>query len=187
MVEGINNGRVTEWFSQNIADAAPPLSFELIPGGRSNLTFRVIDSERKAFVLRRPPLGHILESAHDMGREYKIISSLGPTDIPVAPALGLCKDKSVNEADFYVMRYVEGKDLADIARTLGLSVSASEPNARGPQRRTAPRGRCGRVDCRAGSLASTTAVARWRASLRPRWPRATAASGGVMTVFGGCS
>ncbi|MCP4751936.1 MAG: phosphotransferase family protein, partial [Proteobacteria bacterium] len=59
------------------------------------------------------PLGHVLESAHDMGREYKIISSLGPTDIPVAPSLGLCRDKTVNEADFYVMRFVEGRVYAD--------------------------------------------------------------------------
>jgi len=113
MVDGIHTDNVTEWFLKNIPDVSPPISFELIAGGRSNLTYKVLDAEHHAFVLRRPPLGHVLESAHDMGREYKIISSLGPTDIPVAPALGLCKDKTVNDADFYVMRFVDGKVYTD--------------------------------------------------------------------------
>ena len=64
--------------------------FELIAGGRSNLTFRVTDAAGGDWVLRRPPLGHVLATAHDMGREHRIISALGPTDVPVAPALGLC-------------------------------------------------------------------------------------------------
>ena len=93
--------------------STPPLTFELIAGGRSNLTYKVWDANNEGYVLRRPPLGHVLESAHDMGREHKIISSLGPTDIPVAPALGLCKDKSVNGADFYVMKLVEGDVITD--------------------------------------------------------------------------
>ena len=113
MVDGIHAQNVTEWFKNNIPGVVPPLSFELIAGGRSNLTYKVVDAENQGYVLRRPPLGHVLESAHDMGREYKIISSLGPTDIPVAPALGLCKDKSVNDADFYVMRFVEGDIITD--------------------------------------------------------------------------
>jgi aminoglycoside phosphotransferase (APT) family kinase protein len=77
------------------------------------MTYLVTDSNKQRFVLRRPPIGNILESAHDMGREFKIISCLGPTDIPVAPALGLCRDKSVNDADFYVMGYVEGEVFED--------------------------------------------------------------------------
>ncbi|MCP4753035.1 MAG: phosphotransferase, partial [Proteobacteria bacterium] len=101
MIDGIQAENVTRWFRENIAGVSPPLSFELIAGGRSNLTYKVVDAAGLGYVLRRPPLGHVLESAHDMGREYKIISSLGPTDIPVAPSLGLCRDKTVNEADFY--------------------------------------------------------------------------------------
>jgi len=71
-------------------------------------------------VLRRPPLGHVLESAHDMGREHKIVSALGPTDVPVAPVFGLCTDVSVNDAPFYVMGFVEGVVLhgAIVAATL---------------------------------------------------------------------
>jgi len=119
MIEGIREAHVTNWFVDNIPDVLPPLSFELIAGGRSNLTFKVTDAGGHGYVLRRPPIGAVLESAHDMGREYKIISSLGPTDIPVAPALGLCRDKSVNDADFYVMRFVEG-------RVYGDSIDAAE-------------------------------------------------------------
>ncbi len=113
MVDGIHSENVTKWFEKNIPGVSPPLHFELISGGRSNITYRVFDAANHGYVLRRPPLGHVLESAHDMGREYKIISSLGPTDIPVAPALGLCRDKSVNGADFYVMKLVEGTVYAD--------------------------------------------------------------------------
>ncbi len=113
MVEGIHVEHVTQWFEANIPDVSPPLSFELIAGGRSNITYKVTDAKRRKYALRRPPFGHILESAHDMGREYKIISALSSTDIPVAPALGLCRDKTVNETDFYVMRFVEGRVYAD--------------------------------------------------------------------------
>jgi aminoglycoside phosphotransferase (APT) family kinase protein len=113
MVDGIDAENVTRWFLEHVPGISSPLSFQLIAGGRSNLTYTVTDAGGKGFVLRRPPLGHVLESAHDMGREYKIISSLGKTNIPVAPAVGLCKDKSVNGADFYVMRFVEGRVYTD--------------------------------------------------------------------------
>ncbi|MBU2643256.1 phosphotransferase family protein [bacterium] len=131
-VEGIHTDNVTAWFREHIPGITPPLAFSLMTGGRSNLTYLVVDADRQAYVLRRPPLGQVLESAHNMGREFSIISALGPTGIPVAPAMGLCRDKSVNEADFYVMRFVEGHvyssslQAAKIPRTqrraLGLNV-----------------------------------------------------------------
>ncbi len=96
------------WFEQNVPGARPPLSFERISGGRSNLTFGVHDSEDRAWALRRPPLGKRLGSAHDMGREYRVISALQETPVPVPPAIGLCEDESVNGAPFYVMGFVEG-------------------------------------------------------------------------------
>src|SRR5690606_31157511 len=71
-------------------------------------TFRVTDAAGHRTVLRRPPLGQVLATAHDMAREHRIISALGPTDVPVAPALGLCEDVEVNGAPFYVMGFVEG-------------------------------------------------------------------------------
>jgi len=113
MLDGIQTENVTKWFADHVPGVSPPLSFEFIAGGRSNLTYKVVDAGNKRYVLRRPPLGHVLESAHDMGREYRIISCLGRTDIPVAPSVGLCTDRSVNGADFYVMGLVEGRVYSD--------------------------------------------------------------------------
>ncbi|MBT3829906.1 MAG: phosphotransferase family protein [Gammaproteobacteria bacterium] len=120
MVEGINVEKVTRWLVERIPGIKPPLSFSLIAGGHSNLTFRCEDGAGKVYVLRRPPLGHVLESAHDMGREHKIIDALKGSDVPVPTNHGLCKDNSVNEADFYVMEFVDGLVLNDsvIAATL---------------------------------------------------------------------
>ena len=64
-------------------------------------------------MLRRPPLGHVLATAHDMSREHRIISALGPTDVPVPPAIGLCIDEAVNGSPFYVMGYVDGHVVRD--------------------------------------------------------------------------
>lgn len=99
---------VTAWFTENLPEARPPLEFSLIAGGHSNLTFSVTDSSGGRWVLRRPPLGQVLASAHDMGREHRIISALGDTEVPVPRARGLCTDDSVNGAPFYVMDFVEG-------------------------------------------------------------------------------
>ena len=110
---GVDVEPVTAWFAEHVPGASPPLEFELIAGGHSNLTFGVRDAAGNRFVLRRPPLGHVLATAHDMGREHRIISALGPTDVPVPPALGLCTDEAVNGAPFYVMGFVEGHILRD--------------------------------------------------------------------------
>jgi aminoglycoside phosphotransferase (APT) family kinase protein len=112
-IEGIDADAVTRWFEAHVHGVQPPLTFELIAGGRSNLTFRVDDSAGGSWVLRRPPLGSILPTAHDMGREYRVISALGPTPVPVPPTFGLCEDESVNDKPFYVMGYVEGHILRD--------------------------------------------------------------------------
>ncbi|MDQ1403605.1 MAG: hypothetical protein QOG03_1921 [Actinomycetota bacterium] len=112
-IEGIDVPRVSAWLEANIPDAAGPFDFELVAGGRSNLTFKVTDSAGRNLVLRRPPTSHVLATAHDMGREHKIISALGPTPVPVAPALGFCDDEAINGRPFYVMGYVEGHILRD--------------------------------------------------------------------------
>ena len=96
--EGIDVERVGAWLVDNVPGAAPPFTYELIAGGHSNLTFKVTDAEGTHRVLRRPPLGHVLATAHDMGREHRIIAALGPTSVPVAPALGYCDDVEVNGA-----------------------------------------------------------------------------------------
>ena len=105
---GINADAVSAWLARNVPQAAAPLRFELIAGGRSNLTYRVHCADGDSVVLRRPPLGHVLATAHDMGREHKIISGVGLTDVPVPRAIALCDDPDVNTAPFYVMSYEEG-------------------------------------------------------------------------------
>ncbi|MDE0061333.1 MAG: phosphotransferase family protein [Gammaproteobacteria bacterium] len=112
-VEGINEERVTEWLTARLEDLEPPLAFSLIAGGHSNLTYRFTDQAGSAWVLRRPPLGHVLQSAHDMGREHKIIFGLRDSDVPVPEAIALCRDTGVNDAPFYVMAFVAGDVLHD--------------------------------------------------------------------------
>ena len=123
-IKGVDVEPVTRWFEANVAGAQGPLTFELIAGGHSNLTYSVTDAAGHHFVLRRPPLGQVLATAHDMTREHTIISALGPTDVPVAPALGLCVDESVNGAPFYVMDFVDGRVLRDAAAATSISEAA---------------------------------------------------------------
>ncbi|MGW2895093.1 phosphotransferase family protein [Streptomyces sp. NPDC001212] len=84
-----------------------PLTGRLIEGGRSNLTYAVSDGTSR-WVVRRPPLGHVLATAHDMGREHRVISALHPTEVPVPRPVLLCEDEDVLGAPFYVMEFVEG-------------------------------------------------------------------------------
>ncbi|MFE9137406.1 phosphotransferase [Streptomyces sp. NPDC007355] len=84
-----------------------PLEARLIEGGRSNLTYVVTDGTGR-WVVRRPPLGHVLATAHDMRREHRVISALHTTAVPVPETLLLCEDDSVLGAPFYVMEFVEG-------------------------------------------------------------------------------
>jgi aminoglycoside phosphotransferase (APT) family kinase protein len=107
-IEGIDRAGVEGWFESNVPDVQLPLSFDRISGGRSNMTFGVRDSAGHAWALRRPPLGKRLGSAHDMGREHRVIAALQDTPVPVPPVIGLCEEESVNEAPFYVMGFVEG-------------------------------------------------------------------------------
>jgi len=113
-VAGINATQVTDWMSQRVPDLAPPLSFELITGGLSNLTYRIEDAGSGRWVLRRPPLGHVLATAHDMGREHRIISALQSTAVPVPPLVGFCDDTAINGAPFYVMDHVDGIIARDV-------------------------------------------------------------------------
>ncbi len=114
MVTGIDEVNVTNWMAEHLR-ATAPLSFELVAGGRSNLTFRVDDAAGHTYALRRPPTSHVLPTAHDMVREHTVISALYPLGVAVPEPLGLCVDESVNERPFYVMEFVEGAILRDRA------------------------------------------------------------------------
>ncbi|MEU4896067.1 phosphotransferase family protein [Streptomyces sp. NPDC044780] len=84
-----------------------PLRGELIDGGRSNLTYVVTDGSSR-WVVRRPPLGHVLATAHNMAREHRVITALHPTAVPVPQPVLLCQDPDVLGAPFYAMEYVGG-------------------------------------------------------------------------------
>jgi aminoglycoside phosphotransferase (APT) family kinase protein len=105
---GVDLAALTRWL-----DAERPglrqgdLDGEVIAGGKSNLTYRISDGV-STWALRRPPLAHVLPTAHDMVREYRVISALAGTDVPVAPAVALCEDKTVLGAPFYLMGFVDG-------------------------------------------------------------------------------
>jgi aminoglycoside phosphotransferase (APT) family kinase protein len=111
---------VEGWLVANIPGATAPFRYTQIAGGHSNLTFKVDDAVGHSYVLRRPPLGHRLASAHDMTREHRIIAGLANTNVPVAPALGLCTDNNINELPFYVMSFVDGHVVREksVAETL---------------------------------------------------------------------
>ena len=123
---GIDPEGVGTWFATHVPGATPPLDFELIAGGRSNLTFSVTDRAGRRWVLRRPPTGHLLPTAHDMGREHRIISALGPAGVPVPRAVAYCDDPAVTGAGFYVMDFVEGH----ILRAEGDAAAVFDPAGR---------------------------------------------------------
>ncbi|MFZ1855609.1 MAG: phosphotransferase family protein [Candidatus Nanopelagicales bacterium] len=99
-----------------------PLTAELIAGGRSNLTY-FINDEANSWVLRRPPLGHVLDTAHDMAREFTVISALRGTSVPVAEALVLCEDLDVMDSTFYLMERVAGSVLRDFDDAMAIGPS----------------------------------------------------------------
>jgi aminoglycoside phosphotransferase (APT) family kinase protein len=107
---GIDPERVAAFFSRHVPGANAPVSFRLLAGGRSNLTYRVdiASSPPRSFVLRRPPLGHVLPTAHDMVREHRVLAALAATQVPVARPVALCEDTAVLGAPFYVMEYRPG-------------------------------------------------------------------------------
>jgi aminoglycoside phosphotransferase (APT) family kinase protein len=106
-VTGIDVPNVTEWLTA-LVDVSGDLHFDPVAHGRSNLTFVVHDDAGQKWVLRRPPTGHVLASAHDMGREHKIIAALQESAVPVPGVVGMCDDDAVNGAPFYVMQFVDG-------------------------------------------------------------------------------
>jgi aminoglycoside phosphotransferase (APT) family kinase protein len=112
-VAGVNVLALGSWFQENVPHVVTPLHVEQIGGGRSNLTFKIVDARRQAWVLRRPPLGQVLSTAHDMEREWRAISALSATSVPVPEPIAICGDEQVIGASFYVMRYVHGHILRD--------------------------------------------------------------------------
>ena len=96
------------WLQSNVDGLSGELGFELIAGGRSNLTYKVTDTAGRQVVLRRPPVSDVLATAHDMSREHRVMAALAPTPVPVPKMLAFCDDVDVTGAPFYVMDFVDG-------------------------------------------------------------------------------
>ena len=110
---GLDLDALRAWLGGRLSERVDPgaaLGAELIAGGRSNLTYLLTWGETR-MVVRRPPLGHVLPTAHDMGREHRVLAALADTEVPVPRPLALCDDESVIGAPFYVMEYVPGRVL----------------------------------------------------------------------------
>jgi aminoglycoside phosphotransferase (APT) family kinase protein len=120
---GLRTAEVTDWLSAE-TDLRPPLVYTRIGKGQSNLTYRVEDADGREAVLRRPPLGVVLESAHDMAREHRILTGLAHAGAPVPTTLALCQDAEITGAPFYVMELVAGPVLFTERDGLALSERA---------------------------------------------------------------
>lgn len=108
----LDEARLTEWMAANVEGFTGPLTMSKFKGGQSNPTYR-IDTPSQSYVLRRQPFGKLLPSAHAVDREYKAMACLGPTGFPVPKAYGLCEDKDVIGAMFFVMSMADGRSLWD--------------------------------------------------------------------------
>jgi aminoglycoside phosphotransferase (APT) family kinase protein len=105
---GLDLDRVRAFLDESCPGlVAGPLTGTLIQGGKSNLTY-VVGDGAQTWVVRRPPLGHVLSTAHDMSREFTVMTALGPTEVPVPRTVAICRDPEVLGAPFYVMEHVAG-------------------------------------------------------------------------------
>jgi len=100
------------YFAREVPEFGGELAVELIHGGRSNLTYAVTDGTHR-WVLRRPPLGPLTPTAHDVGREFRVMAALGPTGVPVPRTVVSCEDPAVLGAPFTVVSHVDGPVLRD--------------------------------------------------------------------------
>ena len=145
---GYNTPAVEAWIDQQVPALRTPLTWTRLEGGHSNLTYQVQDAAGQLAVIRRPPMGELLPKAHDMAREWALISALGATKVPVPRALGFCADPSVTGAPFYLMGHVDGHPLytaadarrwlpeplrSTLARSVGCAARAPAGRSRPPQ------------------------------------------------------
>jgi aminoglycoside phosphotransferase (APT) family kinase protein len=109
---GLDLDTLRGFLMQHVAELGGRLHGKVIAGGRSNLTY-LVDDGRRRYVVRRPPLAHVLPTAHDMQREVRMLQALRGTAIPVPRVVAVCDDASLLGAPFYVMDYIEGHVVRD--------------------------------------------------------------------------
>lgn len=128
---GLDVDRVTAWMQGLDIGCRPPLSFARLGYGQSNLTFVVTNVDGRRWVLRRPPLGELLASAHDIDREYRILAALEATDVPTPRVLGVTSDPEVCDVPLVLMEYVEGLVVDTMEVAEGISVASRGAIGRG--------------------------------------------------------
>lgn len=102
--------RLEAYLRERVKGLAGPLTVEQFKGGQSNPTYRVTAGTR-SYVLRRKPPGKLLPSAHAVEREYRVLTALRDTGVPVPRTYCLCEDETIIGTAFYVMGYVDGRVL----------------------------------------------------------------------------
>lgn len=102
-----------DYMVQNVAEFTRPMSLQQFQGGMSNPTFRLTDGAGRMYVLRKKPPGQLLPSAHAVDREYRVITALGPTEVPVPRTYAMCHDDDIIGTPFYVMEHIEGRVFLD--------------------------------------------------------------------------
>lgn len=112
--QAFDEARLHTWMQGNVAGYAGGLQVEQFNGGQSNPTYKLTDASGTRYVMRRKPPGQLLASAHAVDREYRVITALGNTDVPVPKTYGLCTDESVIGTWFYVMEFIPGRVIWDI-------------------------------------------------------------------------
>jgi aminoglycoside phosphotransferase (APT) family kinase protein len=122
VMSGTARARIADILAEALGRRIPDVRASLLSGGRSNLTYRLTDGT-DSWVLRRPPLGHVLQSAHDMRREFRVIQALRHTKVPVPDPIVYCEDVDVIGMEFYVMSMVEGRVLRSAEDMSGLSAA----------------------------------------------------------------
>lgn len=109
-VRGFDVDTINTWLP-TVAEVSPPITWERLEGGHSNLTYLLTDGNGRQMVIRRPPEGDLLPKAHDMKREFTVIDGLWGTGVPVAEPIAYCDDPAIAESHFYVMGKAEGEAL----------------------------------------------------------------------------
>lgn len=116
-ISGYDIPSVEAWLKYHVPHLTHPLRWTKLEGGHSNLTYLLEDARGQKAVIRRPPLGELLPKAHDMAREWAVISALSKTKVPVPKAFGFCDDVAITGARFYVMGHIDGRPLYNAADT----------------------------------------------------------------------
>jgi aminoglycoside phosphotransferase (APT) family kinase protein len=124
MVPGVEHAELMAWLGGLDSDLAPPVTARRLGVGQSNLTYVLSDAAGHRWVLRRPPVGHLLNSAHDVLREARILSALARTGVPVPRIYGVAQAAEVGEAPLVLMEFVDGVVISDVAASRTLPARA---------------------------------------------------------------